>query len=168
MATRNGLDLFFGYIDANIGFKLNKNWSSEIGYRHAALELSSGWREEYRPHLNLAYRGQFKDWAIRNRHRVELRFFEGNSNDHIRYRNETVLSALNTYTQLKLTPFVSEELFFEFTDSHLNVNWLTLGVSHAVSKNQKLKLGYRWQAQKFSGDWSHRHVLVLGYSVINF
>ena len=169
LVTRDGLkDFFFGYVDASLGVKLSQKWSFEGGYRHAYLELSSGWRQEYRPMLNLAYRGKAGNWDFRNRHRLEFRFFEGDANDHIRYRNESVWTAPYSVSKYNLTPYISEEFFYEFTDNDFNVNWLTIGVSKKFSKHKKWKLGYRIQSQKFNDDWSTRHVLVTGLSVIKF
>ena len=169
LVSRDGFDdFFFGYVDANIGYKLNPSWSFEAGYRHAYLELNSGWRQEYRPHVNLAFRRKLSQWSFRNRHRLEFRYFEGDADDHIRYRNESVWTSLKPYTRYQLTPYVSEEFFYEFTDNDLTVNWLTVGVSKPFAGNKKWKLGYRLQSQKFGGEWSNRHVLVTGISVLNF
>ncbi len=169
LVTRDGFsDLFFGYVDANIGYKLNPKWSFEAGYRQAYLKLRSGWRQEYRPHINLAYRGKMGEWVFRNRHRLEFRYFEGDANDHIRYRNESVWTAPYKVLGDSLTPYISEEFFYEFTDNDFTVNWLTFGISRSITKNTKFKLGYRLQSQKFGGVWDNRHILVSGISIINF
>jgi len=169
LATRDGFnDLFFGYIDASIGFRLGPKWSFEVGYRHAYLELISEWRQEYRPHVNLVYRGKMGKWDFRNRQRLEFRYFEGDSDDHVRYRNESVWTSPNKVSGFELTPYLSEEFFYEFTDNDFNVNWLTMGVSRSFAKNKKWKIGYRLQSQKIAGEWNNRHVLVTGISILNF
>jgi hypothetical protein len=169
LVTRDGFeDFFFGYADAGLRFKIDGSWSFEAAYRHAYLELADGWRQEYRPHLNLAYRGKAGEWGFRNRHRLEFRYFEGDAKNRIRYRNESVWTAPYKTSRHALTPYVSEEFFYDVTDHELNINWLTIGVSKPFASGKKWKLGYRLQHQKFGDDWSTRHILVTGISILNF
>lgn len=165
LVTRDGTsDTFFGYLDANIRWTLDGPWSLEAGYRHAMLELPSGWREEYRPMFALYWQGKIAEGRFSNRNRLELRYFEGNAQDRVRYRNESVWRASYQLGSLALSPYIEEELFYDLTDSVLNGNWLTVGFSKRWTKHIRWKLGYRLQSQKFNADWQHRHVLVTGLS----
>lgn len=165
-ATRDGTgDLFFAYVDITLGRKLAGNWSADVGYRHAWLETASGWRDEFRPLANLTWRRAVDGWSLANRHRLELRMFEGDeAQDRFRYRNESRLVLPERFSVGRLRPFIEEEFFYELDGSGLNVNWLTAGLRYRLRKGLSFKLGYRWQAQKFGNDWSHRHVLVSGLS----
>ena len=168
LATRDGIsNLFFGYVDANYRYKLNKPWAIEAGYRHAFLKLGNLWREEYRPMLSLYWRGKLAGGKFSNRSRIEWRFFEGNAKDLIRYRNESVWTSKNTFTDYHLTPFIEEEFFYDITNSEFNTNWLTFGVSKSWEKGMKWKLGYLLQSQKFNNEWENRHVLVTGISLFH-
>ena len=172
LVTREGFsDTFFGYIDANYRYKLSDPWALEVGYRHAFLELGNNWREEYRPMLSLYWQGKLFSGKFSNRHRIEWRYFEGNAKDRQRYRNESVWTSQHSVTGYQLTPFIEEEFFYDITDSELNSNWLTLGVSKYWRKGKKgsikLKLGYRLQSQKFNGAWENRHMLVTGISILS-
>jgi len=169
LVTRDGFsDTFFGYVDANYRYTLTGPWSVEVGYRHAFLELGNQWREEYRPMLSLYWRGKLAGGKFSNRHRIEWRYFEGNAKDRVRYRNESVWTSLHTITDYQFTPFIAEEFFYDITDSELNINWLTFGISKFWSKGMKWKLGYRLQSQKFNGEWKNRHMLVTGISIFSF
>ena len=173
LVTRDGFsDTFFGYVDANYRYKLTAPWEVEIGYRHAFLELDNNWREEYRPMLGLYWRGKLAGGKFSNRHRIEWRYFEGNAKDRLRYRNESVWISPTTITDYQLTPFIEEEFFYDITDSELNTNWLTFGISKFWNKSKKgamkWKLGYRLQSQKFNGEWQNRHMLVTGISIFSF
>lgn len=172
LVTREGFsDTFFGYVDGNYRHTLTDRWAVEVGYRHAFLELSNGWREEYRPMLSLRWRGQLAGGKFSNRHRIEWRYFEGNAKDRIRYRNESVWTSQHTITGYQLTPFIEEEFFYDVTDNELNSNWFTLGISKFWRKKKqeriKWKLGYRLQSQKFNGKWNNRHMLVTGISIFS-
>lgn len=169
LATRDGFsDTFFGYVDANYRYALTGPWTVEVGYRHAFLELGNQWREEYRPMLSLYWRGKLAGGKFSNRHRIEWRYFEGNAQDRVRYRNESVWTSLHTITDYQLTPFIEEEFFYDITNSELNINWLTFGISKFWSKGMKWKLGYRLQSLKFNGEWENRHTLVTGISIFSF
>jgi len=169
LVTRDGFsDTFFGYTDVNYRYKLTNTWAVEAGYRHAFLELGKQWREEYRSMLSLYWRGKLGDGKFSNRHRIEWRSFEGNTENKKRYRNESVWTSSNTLTDYKLTPFIEEEFFYDITNSEFNGNWLTVGISKFWTKDMKWKLGYRLQSQKFNGEWKNRHLLVTGLSFLFF
>lgn len=173
LVTRDGFsDTFFGYVDVNYRYTLTGPWSVEVGYRQAYLELGDQWREEYRPMLNLYWRGKLWEGQFSNRHRIEWRYFEGNAQDRVRYRNESVWISDHTITDFQLTPFIEEEIFYDITDSELNTNWLTFGISKYWTKDKnggvKWKLGYRLQSQKINSEWENRHVLVTGISIFSF
>ena len=166
LATRDGFsDLFFGYVDLTYGRKLNEQWSIDAGYRHARLELPGRWRDEYRPLINLRYGVQGENWKGWNRNRIEFRYFDDDSDDRIRYRNETLIVSRSRFTRLEFSPYLSQEFFYEFTDDKYNENWLTVGMEKSLTGRKKLKLGYRWQARKVQGDWTSRHLLVTGLSI---
>lgn len=168
MVTRDGFsDPFFGFIDANIGHRLNDAWSFSAGYRHAYLELNSGARQEYRPQLDLEYQRETASGKFHNRARLEFRYFEGSADDHRRFRNQLVWTAPFKLFDPRIRPYISEEFFYQFTDSGFNLNWLTLGLRYSLAKNVKLSIGYRWQARKSAGDWSGDHLFVTGISVVN-
>lgn len=169
LVTRDGFsDTFFGYADINYRHVLDNHWAVEAGYRQAWLELPGGWREEYRPMFALYWRGILAGGRFSNRNRIELRYFEGNAKDRVRYRNESVWTSPKKVTGLELTPFVEEEFFYDLTDSEFNTNWFTVGFSKFLRPGVKWKLGYRLQHQKSNDRWSSRHVLVTGISLLDF
>ena len=165
LTSRDGFDdFFFGYLDLNLGKNLGDGWSAEAGYRHAWLKINNDWRDEYRPSAILAYRSAMNGWSLANRHRLEYRTFESGSgaNDRWRYRNETRVVAPWSFGRREARPFLEEEIFYEFTNSGFNFNWLTTGIRWKAGEGVIGKLGYRWQAQKFGEEWNHRHQLVTG------
>lgn len=168
LTTREGFDdFFFTYIDLNLGYKLGKAWAAEAGYRHAWFEIGEGWRDEYRPSVILSYRTKLGDWSLSNRHRLEYRMFESGSraSDRFRYRNETRVIAPWDLGGLHAKFFVEEEFFYEFTEAGFNFNWFTYGLRWKLRDGVIVKLGHRWQAFKFGGQWNHRQQVVTGLLV---
>jgi len=165
LTTRDGFDdVFFGYLDLNLGYDLGDGWAVEGGYRHAWLEIGDHWRNEYRPSAILSYRTMLGAWSFSNRHRMEYRTFESGSlaGERFRYRNETRLIAPWEFGSVGAKFFVEEEFFYEFTDDGFNFNWLTYGLRWKVADGVIAKVGHRWQAFKFGDEWNHRHQLVTG------
>jgi len=165
LTTRKGFDdFFFAYLDLNIGYELGGGWALEGGYRHAWLEINSGWRDESRPSAILSYRTKLGEWSFSNRNRLEYRMFERGSlaRDRIRFRNETRFIAPWEFGSLHAKFFVEEEFFYEFTDAGFDFNWFTYGFRWKLRDGVVFKLGHRWQASKFGDEWNHRHQLVTG------
>jgi hypothetical protein len=165
LASRDGIDdVFFGYLDVNVGRAISEKWTAEIGYRGAWLEIRNNWRDEYRPSAILSYKTELKDWSFTIRHRLEYRMFESGSRapDRFRYRNETRLIAPWEFGSKKAKLFVEEEFFYEFTEDGFNFNWVTTGLRWKLRDGVITKLGYRWQTANFGDEWSHRHQLVTG------
>jgi len=166
LTTRDGFnDLFFGYLDLNLGYDLGDGWATEVGYRHAWLEIGDDWRDEYRPSAIVSYRTKWGDWSVANRSRLEYRTFESGTiaRERIRYRNETRLIAPWEFHAIgDARFFIEQEFFYEFTDDGYNFNWFTYGFRWQLRDGVIAKLGHRWQAFKFGDEWSHRHQLVTG------
>jgi hypothetical protein len=57
-------------------------------------ELGNEWRQEYRPMFALYWRDKLAGGKFSNRNRIELRYFEGNAKDRVRYRNESTVTSL--------------------------------------------------------------------------
>ena len=157
---------FMGYFDYNLGRKLSGTWSADIGYRQYFLKLSNGWREEFRPQINLSWRKTEGKWTLGNRHRLEFRHFSSDEgDDHARYRNETRIEFPLTFTKHQLRPYFEEEFFYQFTDLGFHMNYMTLGLSFKAKSGVKVKFGYRWHTQKFGENWRNRHVFVTGLNL---
>lgn len=157
----NMSDLFFGTSDIGLRYKLSSHWSVDVVYRAAWLELGEDWRFENRPLLNLNYTTRFAGYRLDHRSRAEFRIFD-KAPDDIRYRGEFRLIFPWEMTRFKLKPYLEEEFFYSVNQERINENWLSAGLRFKVRPNTVVKLGYRWQTQKFGDNWRDRNVLVTG------
>jgi len=155
-------DVFFGVVDLGLSYKTLDWLTIGASYRGAWFEQSKGWGYESRPLINILAKTKWKDTFLSNRSRFEFRNYQYNKKDDVRYRNETRLIAPYQFTSLKLQPFFEEEFFYSYNTTQIDMNWVTGGLMYQVNKNTRLKCGYRWHAQKLSGKWFNRHVLVTG------
>ena len=167
VATKNGVDEFsIAYADLTLGRRINKTWSVDAGYRHAWIDLIGKTREERRPLINLKRKDFPGGWFILNRARLEWRNFEDDRfEDRFRYRHQLLSVSPWRLPKTQARLYLEEELFYEFTDSGFNMNWLTAGFRFPAGDGVTVKAGYRWQTQKIQDDWKTRHVLVTGFLV---
>ncbi len=160
-------DYFFGYTGASIGYQLDETWSVRLGYRYAAIKPQNKWLNEDRPFVE-AYASKkidnLNDARFTSRSRVEWRIFDYRDND-IRLRQEFTLEAPLQLTDLKLNPYLEEELFYSTEKQQLEANWLGGGLAWRPAKGVKLKMGYRWNHFRLGDNWRDRDVLVLGLNL---
>ncbi len=154
-------DFFFGTADLGLRYQLSQRWSVDMVYRAAWLELGDHWRFENRPLINLNYTTNLAGYRFDHRSRAEFRIFDS-APDDIRYRGEFRLIGPWEFTRWRIKPYLEEEFFYSVNQQRVNENWLSGGLRYKVRPNTVVKLGYRWQTQKFGDDWRHRHVLVTG------
>lgn len=162
MVSRDNMsNPFFATADIGLRYKFTPNWSTDVVYRAAWLELGEDWRYENRPLINLNYSTNWQGYRLTHRSRVEFRIFEEASDD-IRYRSEYRIVFPHELTRFKLKPYIEEEFFYSVNAEEVNENWLSAGFRYRLNPNTILKLGYRWQARKSQNQWQDRNVLVTG------
>ena len=163
LATKKGFsENAIQYADLTLGVSLNQHWSMDAGFRQARIQLSSGWRHESRPLINLNWKALHSGYFISNRFRVEGRLFHDQAEDRVRLRNEIRLVTPWEIPKWGARVFFEEEAFYEFNDDGFNRHWLTGGLRFKLAEGCFAKLGYRWTETEFSGHWSTRHVGVTG------
>ena len=65
-------------------------------------------------------------------------------------------------TELKLQPYLADEVFINFDDEGFNKNRVYFGASFKLSKNLEGNIFYLWQSSRSSGDWKDINVLGIG------
>jgi len=155
-------DLFFGFADIGVGYKIWPDWRLDAVYRRAWIRPGDKWLIEDRPLLNLTWFGKIKDARISNRSRIEFRDYRWDKKDDLRYRNETRLDLPWEVLPGGIKPYFEEEFFWGRNSSELEMNWLTGGLYCKPDKHTKLKFGYRWVYARAGSDWENRNQLVTG------
>jgi len=165
LASRNdNSDFFFGYTGASLGYQLDDTWSLRLGFRYAAIRPQNDWLEEKRPFVETYASKKFEAAKLTSRSRIEWRMFNHREND-TRLRQEFTLEANKSFTDLNLTPYLEEEIFYSTNDRQVETNWLGGGLAWRPAKGMKVKLGYRWNHFRIGDNWNDRDVLVLGLNL---
>jgi hypothetical protein len=155
-------DIFLGVADVGLRYALTDEVSVDTVYRGVWFKLSTGWVYENRPLVNINLTETWKGYMWNHRSRFEFRLYDYDKKDDVRYRSEFRVITPFKLTRWDLVPYVEEEFFYSFNENEINMNWLSSGLRYKVNKNTTVKLGYRWQTQKLSGQWVNRNVLVTG------
>ena len=156
----SGGHLYHHYSDVGFVHKSFADWIDlGFNYRQVFEKDSKGkWRQENRPHLNVTLKGKLLGLDVSDRSRFEYRDRE-NKEDVWRYRNKVTVKLPFELTELKLKPYLAEEVFITLNDDNVDRNRLYAGVSFKLAKNLKGDVFYLWQSSRSSGDWTDINVL---------
>lgn len=123
---------------------------------------SDEWKRENRPHLNVTLKGRFFNLPASNRGRFEYRD-RHKKKDVWRYRNKVTVKLPFELTELKLKPYVADEISVTMNDDNIDRNRLYVGASFGLSKGLAADIYYMWQTSRSSsGEWSDIQVLGTG------
>ena len=122
-------------------------------------DSASEWKQENRPHLNVALKSILFDLGLANRSRFEYRDRE-DKEDFWTYRNRTTIKFPFELTALELRPYIADEIFIVMKgDNIINRNRFCSGLSLKLTKNLDGNIFYLWQATKLGREWKDIHVL---------
>jgi len=136
---------------------LAENVSLGAGYRLERREEQDEWMTENRFLLPLTVGWTVKPWMFQMRNQLEYRDLENNQ-DRWRIRERIALRRPVRIGQFTVIPFVSEEVFYDFTVRQMNQNRLAAGLSVPWGKHMTLTIFYMNKADR-DGDWSTTNVL---------
>lgn len=143
----------------NFGIAYRQVWE----YQHAAS--GNYWFDEYRPHFDPEVSFKINGWSIKDRFRIELRYFDhdvSGKDDVIRLRNKLSLKPPIKWTEWAITPYVADEIFLEEHKDGIYRNRFYLGLDIGkVFKLDTLKgdVFFMWQATESSSDWTNYYVM---------
>jgi hypothetical protein len=155
-----GGNLYRHHSDLGLVYKSFADWIDfGFNYRQIFEKDSKGeWRPENRPHLNVTLKGRLFDLDLSDRSRLEYRDRE-NQTDVWRYRNMfSVISPLE-FTELKLKPYLADEVFISLDGEGYNINRLYSGVSFKLTKSIGVGIYYLWQSTKSGSGWIDTNVI---------
>jgi len=135
---------------------LTENISLGAGYRWQRQEQDEQWTTENRLLFPLAVGWTAKPWSLQLRNQLEYRDLE--EQDRWRIRERVTLKRPVRVGELTVTPFISGEIFYDFTTDELNQKRLAAGLSVPWGKHMSLTVYYMNKADR-NDDWSATNVL---------
>lgn len=144
-----------GRVGAGFDLKLNKYWSITPTYVYRRAEPLRGIKEfEHRIRFDVTAVKKWKHFSLKDRNRLELRIrhFRG---DTVRFRNKVTFAVPITSDGKEIvTPFVADEVYYDFTAKEFTTNEISAGISKKLSKNTSAD--FFWARRDFrSGQIRH-------------
>jgi hypothetical protein len=155
------------FADERIGlgfdFKINKYLSLTPAYLYRA-EQPYGNRKgfEHRVRLAATLENKWKRFSLRDRNLIEYRIRHSRA-DSVRYRNRLTLNVPVTKNKKEIfTPFVADEVFYDFREKEWTRNEFSAGISRKITP--QLTADFYFLNQRNRGNVL-RHINVLGVSL---
>lgn len=132
-----------------------------VNYREIFENGNHGWTNEHRPHVNAEAKYALYDFNLKLRERLEFRFKE---NTEMTLRDR-VMGTIEfpVVTALKLRPYVSHEIFYDFHTDKLNQHETAAGVKVPLSKNINMNLYYMRQTT-LKTEWDGTNIVGFGFN----
>ena len=157
----DGGELYYHHSDLGFVYGSLADWI-DLGFNYrqifARSDSAGEWKQENRPHLNVTLKAQVLDLDVSTRSRFEYRDREDRE-DHWRYRNKFTVKVPIELTELKLKPYVADEVFIPLNDDNVSANRVYAGVSFGILENMTGEVFYLWQTSRSSDYWNDFNVL---------
>jgi hypothetical protein len=147
--------LYNGFIIPTV--RLTKNVSLGAGYRCERRQEDNSWTTENRLFVPLTLKWAVQDWTIQLRNQLEYRDLE-NDQDRWRFRERIMLGHPVHLGGLTVTPFVSEELFYDVTVEQTEQNRVAVGLSIPRGEHMTFAVFYMNKADR-DDHWSTANIL---------
>ncbi len=159
----NASEFYYQHTDMGVVYKnVVENVDLGFNFRKVFTKISrDNWNSENRPHLNLTIRGELFDMPVSNRSRFEYRDIDESKN-LFRYKNKFTINFPLEFTQLKLKPYLAEEVHINCDEDGFNKNEVYAGLKLKLADNIDGSLYYLWQTRKLSGSGWGQDINVIG------
>ena len=156
----SGGHLYYHHSEPGLTYSGLAKWIDlGFNYRQVFEKNSKGqWKQENQPNINVTLKGKLLGLDVSNRARLEYRDREDNE-DVWRYRNKVAVKLPFELTELKLQPYLADEIFIPLNDDNVDKNRFYAGVSLKLTKNLKGEVYYLWESSRGTSDWTDINVL---------
>lgn len=140
---QNRLYLTDARIGAGFDYRINRHLSFSPTYLYSRSEtVRNSKAYEHRVRFDLTVGNKWKHFSLRDRNRVEYRSRNSRS-DSLRYRNRLTLSVPVIIDKKEVfAPYISNEVYYDFTEKKFTTNEFIAGISRKLSKNVSTDIFY--------------------------
>ncbi len=144
-------------------FHAHKYLDLATAYRYIQTKDSSGeWSNNDTHYIELIAipKTKFAGFDLSDANKIEYRFIE-NARDRWFYRNLITVAYPAKIFAFEFTPYVSNEIYYDFEIDKMKQNWVTIGANKKISKNITAGLFVRNEAVRAgtSSKWTTAHIL---------
>ena len=138
-------------------FRINRCFDFELNYKYEREKGEKEWSEEHRVELIPTIKWKLEEYKLNIKNRFEYRIVEGKNK--WRWREKLKIKRHIEIGVFEFTPFVSEEIFYDFKVNEFNQNRVTTGISKMITKNSGIDLYYMRKNNKRDGAWPGVNIL---------
>ncbi len=152
-------DHYYSHLDVAFSYEYWDWLELGTSYRYITRSADDGWNRENRPSINAKLLWNWADFELSDNNKLEYRIRQDNE-DIFRYKNKLTIEYPVEWTKLKISPYVSEEIFLDFDVGRLNGLRLESGFLMQILENSELCIGYQFANDKKGDDWTETNYLV--------
>lgn len=162
----NAHELYYQHYDFGFVYGFDKSLDLGFFYRLVLEKYKKKWREEDMPNVNATIKLDFWKFKFDDRNRIEYRHFRF-KDDSIRYRNKFTLKYPIDFKKIKISPYVSDEIFVVSTGAGFNEDRFFTGIEFELTKYAKADFYYMLKENRTSGDkWTWANVLGIKAKIV--
>lgn len=150
-------EFYFGGIQIGPEFKINKYLNISPSYFWVNSKAKGHFQDEHRYILDGINKLKISVFKLENRLRLEYRDLR--SLERFRYRYRFKIGLPTKFFNRSVTPYISEEIFYEERINEFNQNRFSTGVSLNIIKGVDFDIYYLLRSDRTGRDWSERNVL---------
>ncbi|MBL7071415.1 MAG: DUF2490 domain-containing protein [Candidatus Omnitrophica bacterium] len=153
-------ELYYYHIRNGVTFHALENLDLGATYRFLESKSGSQWPNEHRLELEAMPKITLGDYKLSYRGRFEYRWLQ-NAADRWRYRSLGKVAYMAEIGDFAFTPYISNEIFYDFEINKLHMNRATLGADKKINENLLLGLFYLNETARAgeTDEWNTRHYI---------
>lgn len=150
---------YYTHADLSLAYNIVKWFDFGLGYRQIYNLKGADWKDTNYPHINGTVKWNWADWKFSDRVRFAYAMPQ-DAVDYWEFRNLFVIKSPWKITPLKLNPYISDEVFYNFDLSEWTENRAIIGIELPIIKENIIgKLYYMYDSKKSSGIWDNYNTL---------
>lgn len=154
--------LYYYHVRLGSTFHAHKNLDLSLAYRYIQNKVNSKWDNNDVQYIEMIGTPKIKlsGFDISDANKLERRFYE-NAPDRWVYRNLLTFAYPAKIGNFEFTPYISDEIYYDFEIDKMNLNWATVGATKKMNKYLTLGLYFRNEASRVgtSSKWTTNYIL---------
>lgn len=155
-------NLYYYHMRVGSTYHAHKNLDLSLAYRFIQNKVNGGWDANDVQYIETLIIPKIKlaGFNISDANKVEYRFY-ANAPDRWVYRNQLMFAYPTKIGGFEFTPYVSDEIYYDFEVGAANLNWATLGANKKLNKYITAGLYYRAETSRVgsSSKWLTNQIL---------
>lgn len=138
-------NLYYYSLRGGVTYHAYKNLDLSLASRFLQTKNSKdkwGGDTYYIPEMIIIPKVTVRGFNLSDANKFEYRVIE-NATDRWVYRNLATVAYPTKIGSFEFTPYISEEVYYDFEINKMNLNWATIGANKKITKNLAVGLYYR-------------------------